>query len=85
MTTSTSAALEPLMPWPPAKITSFMDWPRTASGLCSPSAHSTASVMLDLPEPLGPTTTPTPGEKSSLVRCGKDLKPFMEIDLRCMS
>ena len=54
MTTSTSAALEPLTPWPPAKITSFIVWPRTASGLCSPSAHSTASVMFDLPEPFGP-------------------------------
>ena len=35
------------MPCPPAKITSFIVWPRTASGLCSPSAQSTASVMLD--------------------------------------
>ena len=63
-------------PWPPAKITSFIVWPRTASGLCSPSAQSTASVTLDLPEPLGPTTTDTPGANSSWVRWGKDLKPF---------
>ena len=66
MTTSTSAALEPFTPWPPAKITSFIVWPRTASGLCSPSAHSTASVMFDLPEPLGPTTTDTPGRELEL-------------------
>ena len=63
ITTSTSAVLRPLTPWPPAKITSCIDWPRTASGLCSPSAHSTASVMFDLPLPFGPTTTLTPGPR----------------------
>src|SRR5918998_3783752 len=72
------------MPCPPAKMTSCIDCPRTASGLCSPSAQSTASVMFDLPEPLGPTTTDTPGAKSSRVRSGKDLKPFRVTDLRCM-
>ena len=39
--------------------------------------------MLDLPEPLGPTITDTPGANSSRVRSGKDLKPFSMIDLRC--
>jgi hypothetical protein len=48
-------------------------------------AHNTASVMLDLPEPFGPTTTETPGEKSSRVRSGNDLNPFRVIDLRCTS
>jgi hypothetical protein len=38
--------------------------------------------MLDLPEPLGPTTTDTPGEKSSRVRSGNDLKPFSVIELQ---
>ena len=85
ITTSTSAAPEPPTPWPPAKITSFIVWPRTASGLCSPSAQSTPSVMFDLPEPFGPTITDTPGPNSSFVREGKDLKPFMAIDLRCIS
>ena len=42
-------------------MTSCIDWPRTASGDCSPIAHRTASVTLDLPEPLGPTMTETPG------------------------
>ena len=84
ITTSTSAELEPWTPCAPAKITSFIDDPRTASGDCSPSAHSTASVMFDLPEPFGPTTTDTPVPNSSLVRFGKDLKPFMEMDLRCI-
>ena len=51
--------------------------PRIAPGLCSPSAHSTASVMFDLPEPFGPTITLTPGENSSLARSGNDLNPFI--------
>src|ERR1700704_3267352 len=75
-TISTSAALRACTPRPPPKITSCIDCPRTASGDCSPIAHSTASVTLDLPEPLGPTTTLTPGPKSRRVRSGKDLKPF---------
>ena len=71
-------------PRPPAKITSCIDWPRTASGDCSPSAHSTASVMFDLPEPLGPTITLTPSPNSSRVRSGNDLKPLIVIDFRCI-
>src|SRR3954451_14831407 len=66
-------------------MTSCIEAPRTATGDCSPIAHSTASVMLDLPEPLGPTITDTPGENVSLVRSGKDLKPFRVIELRCIS
>src|SRR5436309_15843734 len=61
-----------------------MDCPRTASGDCSPSAHSTASVMFDLPEPFGPTITLTPGPNSSRVRSGNDLKPLRMIDFRYM-
>ena len=63
---------------------SCIDWPRTLSGLCSPSAQSTASVTFDLPQPFGPTITLTPGENTSLVRSGKDLKPLIVIELRCM-
>src|SRR5947208_12878823 len=59
--------------------------PRTASGLCSPRAQSTASVMFDLPHPFGPTITLTPGEKTRRVRSGNDLKPLIEIELRCMA
>src|ERR1700691_688953 len=81
-TISTSAALRACTPRPPPKITSCIDWPLIASGDCSPIAQSSASVTLDLPEPFGPTTTLTPGPKSSLVRSGKDLKPFMVSDLR---
>src|SRR4029453_19626694 len=80
-----SASPRACTPWAPAKMTSCIDWPRTASGDCSPIAHSTASVTLDLPEPLGPTITDTPGENSRRVRSGKDLKPFRVSDLRCTS
>src|ERR1700733_12751220 len=81
-TISTSAALRACTPRPPPKITSCIDWPLTASGDCSPIAHSTASVTLDLPDPFGPTTTLTPGPKSRCVRSGKDLKPFNVSDFR---
>ncbi len=80
--TSTSAMRRWPMPLPPAEITSCIEAPRIAPGLCSPSAQSTASVMFDLPEPLGPTITLTPGENSSFARSGKDLNPFISIDLR---
>ena len=83
-TSSTSAAERACTPLPPPKMTSCIDCPRTASGDCSPIAHSTASVTFDLPEPLGPTTTDTPGAKSSLVRSGNDLKPLRVSDLRCI-
>src|SRR6201995_1307975 len=81
-TSSTSAVEAALRPGAPPKITSCIDWPRTATGDCSPSAHSTASVTLDLPEPLGPTITLTPGPNSSRVRSGNDLKPLTVIDFR---
>ena len=84
ITTSTSAARRWPTPLPPAEITSCIEAPRIAPGLCSPSAQSTASVMFDLPEPLGPTITLTPGENSSFARSGNDLNPFISIDLRYM-
>src|SRR5947207_4512008 len=64
---------------------SCIDWPRTASGLCSPSAQRTASVTFDLPLPFGPTITLTPGPNSSSVRSGNDLKPLRVIDFRYMA
>src|SRR5262249_42268456 len=63
-------------------ITSCIEAPRIAPGLCSPRAQSTASVMLLLPEPLGPTITLTPGKNSSLARSGNDLNPFISIERR---
>ena len=38
--------------------------------------------MFDFPEPFGPTTTHTPGSKSSVVLSAKDLKPFSVSDFR---
>ena len=84
ITTSTSASDRACTPCAPAKITSCIDWPRTLSGDCSPSAHSTASVMLDFPDPFGPTITDTPGLNSRRVRSGKDLKPFRVMERRCI-
>src|SRR3954451_12675231 len=84
ITTSTSAKRRGDCPLPPAKITSRICCPRTAVGLCSPIAQSTASVMFDLPEPFGPTITLTPGENVSRVRSGKDLKPFRLMAFRYM-
>ena len=40
--------------------------------------------MFDLPQPFGPTMTLTPGENTKRVRSGKDLKPLMVIELRCI-
>ena len=51
-------------------------------GLCSPSAHTTASARLLLPLPLGPMMTPTPGSKTSSVCLGNDLKPLRRSALR---
>ena len=48
----------------------------------APSTHATESTMFDLPDPLGPTTTHTPGSKSSVVLSAKDLKPFSVSDRR---
>src|SRR5690349_12546220 len=60
----------------PAKITSSMRTPRRLLADCSPSTQEIASEILDLPQPLGPTTAamPSPGNFSS-VRSQKDLNP----------
>src|SRR3984957_9936689 len=84
-TSSTSALLPVWRPGAPPKITSCIDCPRTATGDCSPSAHRTASVTFDFPEPFGPTITLTPGPNSSRVRSGNDLKPLIVIDFRYMA
>src|SRR3990172_4679842 len=55
---------------------------RSERGPWAPSTHATASTRLDFPEPFGPTTTVTPGSKSSVVFSAKDLKPLRVSDLR---
>ena len=44
-----------------------------------------ASTTFDLPEPLGPTTTVTPGSSSSVVASANDLKPLRVNVLRNMA
>ena len=51
-------------------------------GPWAPSTQATASTTLDLPLPLGPTTTVTPGSNSSTAGSAKDLKPLRESDFR---
>ena len=41
-----------------------------------------ASTMLVLPLPFGPTTEVIPGPKSTRMRCGKDLNPWMSSRFR---
>ncbi len=66
----------------PAKMTSSIFWLRTADGAWAPSTQPMASTTFDLPEPLGPTTTVTPGCISSTVDSAKDLKPLSVSDFR---
>ena len=67
----------------PAKITSSGLRALTALADCSPSTHSTESLMLLLPDPFGPTTTTMPGSSSVEVREAKDLKPTWSRRRRC--
>ena len=60
----------------PAKMTSSIFWLRTALGAWAPSTQAMASTTFDLPDPLGPTTTVTPGSSSSVVASANDLKPL---------
>ncbi len=66
----------------PAKMTSSIFAERNERGPWAPSTQVTASTTLDLPLPLGPTTTVIPGSNSSTVGSAKDLKPFMLSDFR---
>ena len=59
----------------PLKMTSSILPPRSVLALCSPSTHLTASEMLLLPLPLGPTTPVMPSSKVISTRSAKDLKP----------
>src|SRR5271170_1465051 len=59
----------------PAKTTSSILPPRRDLAPCSPITQDRASTMLDLPEPLGPTTQVMPGSSLSEVADAKDLKP----------
>jgi hypothetical protein len=66
----------------PLKMTSCIDSPRSSAARDSPSTQRTASMMLDLPQPFGPTMpTSWPGTWK-LVGSTKDLKPASLIEER---
>src|SRR5690349_24558266 len=69
-------ALREPVPW---KMRSSMRWPRRDLALCSPSAQRTDSLMLLLPQPLGPTMPVMPGSTFTTVFSAKDLKPWRVI------
>ncbi len=52
-----------------------MRLPRSDFALCSPSAQRTASEMLLLPHPLGPTIPVMPGRTLTTAFSPNDLKP----------
>ena len=65
----------------PATATSMLS-PRISLADDSPNTQRTASMMLDLPQPFGPTTpTSCPGSMK-LVGSTKDLKPESLIEFR---
>src|SRR5471032_39062 len=73
-TSSTEARLTGFLSAEPLKITSCMFSPRSCLADDSPSTQRTASITLDLPHPLGPTTpTSCPGTAME-VGSTKDLK-----------
>ncbi len=83
-TSSTSASEVALRADEPAKMTSSIAWPRRCLALRSPSTHSTASEMFDLPEPLGPTMAVMPGSSVRTARSAKDLNPLSVRDFSRM-
>src|ERR1700733_15816129 len=72
---STDAVLIGLRAEEPLKITSAMESPRRFLAEDSPSTQRTASMMLDLPQPLGPTTPTRLLGKWMSVGSTKVLKP----------
>src|SRR5271156_7129670 len=66
----------------PAKTTSSILPPRRDLTPCSPMTQDKASTMLDLPEPLGPTTQVIPDSRRSVVAEANDLKPRRVRDFR---
>ncbi len=59
----------------PEKMTSVSESPRRRLAELSPMTQRTASMMLDLPQPLGPTTPVMLVGRCSVVGSTKDLKP----------
>src|ERR1700739_3202367 len=66
----------------PANTTSSILPPRRDFAPCSPITQDSASTMLDLPDPFGPTTQVIPGSRRSAVAEANDLKPRRVRDFR---
>src|SRR5271156_6551481 len=66
----------------PAKMTSSILAPRKLLADCSPSTQLMASLRLDFPQPLGPTTAAIPEPANFIsVRSKNDLKPCISTRL----
>ncbi|EGG98490.1 hypothetical protein imdm_2300 [gamma proteobacterium IMCC2047] len=59
----------------PLKMTSVMESPRRVLAELSPITQRTASIILDLPQPLGPTTAVKLLGNCTVVGSTKDLNP----------
>src|SRR5262245_34222433 len=71
-----------LRPPEPLKMTSVIDSPRRFLAELTPMTQRTASMIFDLPQPLGPTTAQRLLGKSTVVGSTNDLKPASLIHLR---
>jgi hypothetical protein len=72
---STVAAPTGFLELEPLNITSVIESPRNRLAELSPITHLTASITLDLPHPLGPTTPTKFDGNVMTVGSTKDLKP----------
>ncbi len=72
---STVAVPTGLRPEDPENMTSDISSPRSTRAEPSPMTQRTASMMLDLPQPLGPTTPVRLVGARKVVASTKDLKP----------
>src|SRR5581483_5981785 len=80
---STSQKSAAPRPAAPANRTSSGFSARSSSGLSEPAAQRMASDTFDLPEPFGPTMTPTPCSRRTSTGSGNDLKPRILTARRC--
>src|SRR5512138_2361017 len=81
-TSSTDAWPTGLREPEPLKMTSAIESPRRCFAEISPMTQRTASMMFDLPQPLGPTTPTRLLGKLIVVGSTKDLKPASLILVR---
>ena len=66
----------------PLRMTSVIDSPRRVFAELSPITQRTASMILDLPQPFGPTTAHILLGRVTFVGSTNDLNPDSEIDFK---